>query len=88
MVDFSFFTGERTFAIGLFLLALYLYGPSPVPEVYPDAHGALVNFSVPVAIAGSVVPFFFGLATAPAHVEDEVHYLEPRVPPLLRYYIY
>ena len=71
MVSFSFFTGERTFAAFLVFLAIYLYGPGPVPELYPDQAGVLVNFSAPVTIAGITRPFFFGLATAPAHVEDE-----------------
>ena len=74
MVDFSFFSYERSFIFGLFLFALFLYGPSPVPELYPNPQGVLVNFSDPVEIAGISQPFFFGLATASAHVEDQAGY--------------
>lgn len=72
-VEWSFYSYERTIVFLLFCYALYAYGPNRVPKLLQNERGVLVNFTEPeVKIGGIPQPFFFGLATAPAHVEDQV----------------
>lgn len=72
VVEWSFYSWERTLAFLAFIYALYAYGPPNVPPLWQNERGVLVNFSEPdVKIAGIAYPFLFGLATAPAHVEDQ-----------------
>lgn len=70
--EYSFYSYERTAAFLVFLYALYIYGPPHAPPVIADAQGVLANFTDGVEIAGVKQPFFFGLATAAAHVEDKL----------------
>lgn len=77
-VEWSFYSWERPFVFLAFCYALYAYGPSNVPPLWQNEHGVLANFTEPdVKIAGVAHPFFFGLATAPAHVEDQVRWPLP-----------
>lgn len=71
-VEFSFFRFERTLVGLLVFWLFYAYAPGPVLRPEPDASGVLARFQDKTVIAGIERPFFFGLATAAAHVEDEV----------------
>jgi hypothetical protein len=71
-VEFSFFRFERTFVACLVFWLFYSYGPGPVLRPTADADGVLARFQDTTSIGGIERPFFFGLATAAAHVEDEV----------------
>lgn len=49
---------------------LWGYAPPGVERPAPDGDGFAARFAAPTRVKGADVPFFFGLATAPAHVED------------------
>jgi hypothetical protein len=70
-VEFSFFKFERTLVACLVAWLFIAYAPGPVLRPTADADGVLARFQDTVSIAGVERPFFFGLATAAAHVEDE-----------------
>jgi hypothetical protein len=71
-VEFSFFRFELSAVALMVLWLFYAYAPGPVLRPEADASGVLARFQDKVVIAGIERPFFFGLATAAAHVEDEV----------------
>lgn len=73
--EYSFYSYERTAVVLAVCYALYIYGPPPVPRLDPAVKGVVANFSDGVAINGVKQPFFFGLATAAAHVEDQARSL-------------
>ncbi len=70
-VEFSFYRFERAFVAFCVFWVFYSYAPGPVTRPTPDAAGVLASFTDTTPIAGVERPFFFGLATAAAHVEDE-----------------
>jgi len=70
-LDFSFFRFERSFVVFLVFWVFYAYGPAAVTRPVANASGVLASFQDTTPIAGVERPFFFGLATAAAHVEDE-----------------
>jgi len=71
MVEFSFYRFERPLVAFCFFFLFWAYAPPPAPLLVPDEHGVLARFDGTVEVAGVARPFFFGLATAPAHVEDK-----------------
>ena len=71
MVDFSFYRFERPFVVFCFFYLFWAYAPPPAPLPVADEHGVLARFEDTTEVAGVARPFFFGLATAPAHVEDK-----------------
>ena len=78
MVEFSFYRFERPLVAFCFFFLFWTYAPPPVPLLVPDEHGVLARFDDTTEVAGVARPFFFGLATAPAHVEDQARAPGPR----------
>jgi hypothetical protein len=70
-VEFSFFRYERAFVAFLFFWVFWSFAPPLAPLPVADADGVLARFDDTTVVGGVPRPFFFGLATAPAHVEDE-----------------
>lgn len=73
MPDFSFYRFERSVVFLLVVFVFYAYSPAPVERPLVDANGVLASFAAPTSVAGIERPFLFGLATAAAHVEDELN---------------
>jgi hypothetical protein len=71
MPDFSFFRYEISVVCLLVVYVFYAYAPGPVLRPTADVDGVLASFTDSTVIAGVERPFFFGLATAAAHVEDQ-----------------
>ena len=70
MVELRFYRLELLVVAFLVFWVFWSYGPnSPARPVAVD--GVLARFNGSISIAGRPTPFFFGLATAPAHVEDK-----------------
>ncbi len=71
MVDFSFFSYERPVVAFLFFWLFWSYAPPLAPLPVADSAGVLARFDNATELGGVARPFFFGLATAAAHVEDQ-----------------
>jgi hypothetical protein len=85
MVDFFFYRFERPLVAFCFFYLFWAFSPPPAPLPVADQHGVLARFEDSTQIGGVARPFFFGLATAPAHVEDKARWpvayaLRPRSP--------
>ena len=80
MVEFSFYRFERPLVAFCFFFLFWAYAPPPAPLLVPDEHGVLARFDGTTEVAGVARPFFFGLATAPAHVEDKARGPAARAP--------
>jgi hypothetical protein len=70
-VEFSFFRYERAFVAFLFFWVFWSFAPPLAPLPVADVDGVLARFDDTTVVGGVPRPFFFGLATAPAHVEDQ-----------------
>lgn len=68
----SFIRYEKSAVAALVLWLLWFFGPPPVTRPVASPDGVLASFLHNTRIRGRDVPFFFGLATAPAHVEDDL----------------
>jgi hypothetical protein len=70
-VEFSFFRYERAVVVFLCFWLFWSWAPPLAPLPVADADGVLARFEDSTEVGGVARPFFFGLATAPAHVEDQ-----------------
>lgn len=69
MVELRFYRLELVVVSFLVFWVFWSYGPASPARPTP-VDGVLARFDGSISIAGRPTPFFFGLATAPAHVED------------------